>query len=231
MIIYKITNTVTGKVYIGQTIMSLARRWRQHRSAKRKSPFYSSIIKHGIDKFTIEQLCSCLDYEALDSAEVYFIKLYNCISPFGYNVAPGGSIGNSTRGLPSWNRGLEATKEAKKNQSLAHLGQKAWNKGKSPSKKTRLKISLAKKGQRSSPQTEFKPGQPSAFKGRKHTPQSLALVSQNGNRKEIQCVETGEVFQSVKAAAEKTGIAKSHLWRLCYNGKKDIKRGLSFKFI
>jgi group I intron endonuclease len=231
MLIYKITNTVTGKVYIGQTIQPLRKRWHGHKGARRTCPLTSSIKKHGISNFTIEPLCSVLDKSYLDDLEIYFIKLYDCVIPNGYNVSSGGSIGRSRAGLEPWNKGIEATDEIKHKLSIAHKGQKAWNKGISPSKKTRLKISQSKKGQRCSPTTEFKPGAPSAFKGRKHTAESLALVSKNGNRKEIQCIETGEIFPSMKAASEKTGIAKSYLFRLCYSGKRNIKLGLSFKFV
>ncbi len=231
MTIYKITNLITGKIYIGQTVQPLHKRWYCHKAVKRVCPMSSSIKKHGSHNFKIEALCSVLNAKDLDDVEIYFIKLYDCKYPKGYNLTDGGSIGRSRRGEEPWNKGLTVSDEMKQKLSLAHLGQKAWNKGKSPSKKTRLKISVAKKGQRSSPATEFQPGKPSAFKGRKHTAESLALVSKNGNRKEIQCIETGEIYPSVKVASEKTGIANSHLWRLCYNGKKDLKRNLSFKFI
>lgn len=39
MIIYKITNTVTGKFYVGQTVMSIKRRWAVHKASKRIMEF------------------------------------------------------------------------------------------------------------------------------------------------------------------------------------------------
>jgi predicted GIY-YIG superfamily endonuclease len=48
--IYKITNTINGKVYIGQTIQPLDKRWSQHkRSARMKEPYsiHRAIAKYG----------------------------------------------------------------------------------------------------------------------------------------------------------------------------------------
>jgi group I intron endonuclease len=231
MTIYKITNKITGKVYIGQTVQPLHKRWYCHKAVKRVCPMSSSIKKHGAKNFVIEPLCSVLNAKDLDDIEIYFIKLYDCKYPNGYNLTDGGSLGSCRRGEEPWNKGLKTSDEIKKKLSLSHKGQKAWNKGKSPSKKTRLKISIAKKGQRCSPATEFQPGKPSVFKGRKHSEESLKLISENGNRKEIQCIETGEIFNSIKEASKKLKISNSHLFRLCYNGKTHIKLGLTFKFI
>ena len=45
MIIYKITNKINGKVYIGQTVNSLQQRWREHRNARDKNLFHNAIRK------------------------------------------------------------------------------------------------------------------------------------------------------------------------------------------
>jgi group I intron endonuclease len=232
MIIYKITNTVNGKIYIGQTKMLLSRRWAQHKCTKRTSPLYSSMKSHGVKNFIIEELCRAANTEELNKLEIEYIKKYDCVYPKGYNLSIGGY---SNHGCVPWNKGRVNTEGENEKLSKAHTGNNMginhYMYGKSHLEETKEKISKSKKGQRSSPDTEFKPGAPSAFKGRRHTPESLALVSKNGNRKEIQCIETGEIFPSMKVASEKLGIAKSYLFRLCYSGKKNIKLGLSFKFI
>lgn len=61
MIIYKITNIANGRVYIGQTVMSLARRWSQHSTSKKNSPLYNAFRHYGPENFTIETICSALD--------------------------------------------------------------------------------------------------------------------------------------------------------------------------
>lgn len=58
MQVYKITNQVNGKVYIGKTVRSLDARWRQHVSdAKRlELPLSYSISKHKAESFLVESL-------------------------------------------------------------------------------------------------------------------------------------------------------------------------------
>ena len=88
--IYKITNCVNGKCYIGQTKQSLKTRWSQHkRSAKLGvTTLYCAIQKYGIENFYIE----CLQeytIEELDTLEIYWIAKFNSYKD-GYNATPGG---------------------------------------------------------------------------------------------------------------------------------------------
>lgn len=89
--IYKITNTINGKVYIGQTIQPLDKRWSQHkRSARSKEAcsIHRAIAKYGEENFTIECLCNC-SIEELDRLEKKYIEDYNSYSG-GYNETHGG---------------------------------------------------------------------------------------------------------------------------------------------
>lgn len=57
MIIYKITNKINGKVYIGQTTDSLSRRKSGHIQAATsgsKSKLYSAMRKYGVENFEFE---------------------------------------------------------------------------------------------------------------------------------------------------------------------------------
>lgn len=226
MIIYKITNKITNKVYIGQTRMALSRRWNQHKTAKRKSPLYSSMFKYGIQNFTIKQIDKAENAEDLNKLEIFYIKQHNCIYPNGYNLSLGGEVGFT--GCIPWNKdkntGLVPKTAFKK-------GQKAWNEMMQTPIAVRAKQSIAKLGKHISPNTEFKQGQPSAFKGKKHNAEALAKISENGNRRSVICVETGQVYESIKSASESTNIAKSHLRRMCISETKHKKTGLTFKFV
>ena len=57
--IYKITNKINNKVYIGQTINSLEKRFKQHLSEAKQGKncrLHSAIRKYGIDAFVIEPI-------------------------------------------------------------------------------------------------------------------------------------------------------------------------------
>lgn len=89
--IYKITNTINDKVYIGFS-KDFATRVRKHKSdAKRgKFPLHKAIQKHGWENFLVEEICCGKNKEyMLQEMEPYFIKLYNS-RDHGYNCTMGG---------------------------------------------------------------------------------------------------------------------------------------------
>ena len=93
--IYRITNTVNGKVYIGKTV-DVARRWSQHRVGLRTGNYLGRTSKdmcadaatHGHEAFVFEilQTFDDLDHEAMDAAEIGYLLEYQSIDPSrGYN--------------------------------------------------------------------------------------------------------------------------------------------------
>ncbi len=100
-IIYKITNKANGKVYIGQTIQTLARRRGEHlyrfRKENRDHLIYLAFRKYGVDNFKWDVLETCEDLTELNEREVYYIKEYNSYER-GYNMNVGGnSVSIETR--------------------------------------------------------------------------------------------------------------------------------------
>lgn len=99
MIIYKITNLKTGKLYIGLTSVSLKERWTNHQSNSRNqlkytSALYASMRKHGLDQFIVEQIDSAATLEELNIKEQTYIKALNTLVPYGYNLDEGGGSQN-----------------------------------------------------------------------------------------------------------------------------------------
>lgn len=86
--IYKITNKVNGKSYIGQTRYTVEFRWRQHQHKKDNVYFHNAIKKYGASNFTIETLEEC-DIEQLNSREIFYIAKYDTFNN-GYNLTIGG---------------------------------------------------------------------------------------------------------------------------------------------
>lgn len=97
MLIYKITNKLNNKCYIGQTIKSAEERWKEHQShAFGTHPndinktLYQAIRKYSLDNFDFEVLQDNIEtYEQLDKAEIYWIDYYNSFIK-GYNETFGG---------------------------------------------------------------------------------------------------------------------------------------------
>ena len=90
--IYKITNTINGKIYVGQTVQSVKNRWKQHVNeayAEAKcAHLHAAIRKYGEDNFNIEVIESC-PQELLDEREIYWIKELDTVN-VGYNLTSGG---------------------------------------------------------------------------------------------------------------------------------------------
>lgn len=101
-IIYKATNTFNGKVYIGQTVASLAKRKGQHmRDARLDEPnlfhtalynFPNAFIWEVLETFTGDKE---FVFHALNVAEEYHILKHNSTNPdYGYNSTSGGYSSN-----------------------------------------------------------------------------------------------------------------------------------------
>lgn len=92
MIVYKATNKINGKCYIGQTRHSLERRKLSHLRCARKgvnTHFYNAIRKYGEENFEWEIICSTSDKRRLNELETFYITKYDSIK-HGYNMVDGG---------------------------------------------------------------------------------------------------------------------------------------------
>ena len=89
--IYKITNRINKKVYIGKTYTSVEQRWKEHlrdynKTRCEKRPLYSAMNKYGIENFSIEQI---EETSSPEEREKYWIEKYDSFHN-GYNATLGG---------------------------------------------------------------------------------------------------------------------------------------------
>lgn len=89
--IYKITNDINQKVYIGKTEFSIEKRFKEHcsdafRDRNEKRPLYAAMRKYGIEHFHIEQI---EETDHPEEREIYWIEQYRSFKN-GYNATLGG---------------------------------------------------------------------------------------------------------------------------------------------
>ena len=141
--IYRITNKVNGKTYIGQ-----------HKYRKLNDNYMGSgkllklaKKKYGIENFKKEILeFNIPNVDLANDWEQMYILFERAKGKAEYNIANGGG---GTQGVTSYWRGKKLTEEAKRKISDAHKGKPAWNKGKKCkplTEETKRKISDALKG-------------------------------------------------------------------------------------
>ena len=138
-----ITNTITNKKYIGQSI-DIEKRWRTHKkkSTWKSQPnnyLYRAMNKYGIDKFKFEILCECNEDE-LNDLEIEYIKQYDTFEN-GYNETPGGSC-------------YKMTDEMKRKISEANKGEKNGMYGRTHTESAKQKLREYNTGRHHSEQTK-----------------------------------------------------------------------------
>jgi group I intron endonuclease len=163
MLIYRCTNKINGKVYIGKTIKTLQERRLAHEcnaiKLKGNALFYRALRKYGCENFDWSVVKKTTDERKLNTLEKFYIKKYSTKVPNGYNITPGGDGGvgskshkhdcdcgfcNAIKGLlvGKNNRmfGRHQSKKAKDKIRKAHLGIKKGPQSAEHREKRRLKL-------------------------------------------------------------------------------------------
>jgi group I intron endonuclease len=238
MVIYRITNILNGKVYIGQTIRTLEERWKDHCSGNSKClAIKSAIDKYGADNFTIEPIDQANSFEELNKKEGDWIVAMNSLSPNGYNLKTGGdqprlcqeSIdkANQTkkdRNVRPWNEGLDksdprVSKYIRYGSDTHAYGKVGYRKGKKASEETRQNISKAQTGRVLSEETKKKMSE-----SRKNSPH-LTLVE-----RPVLCLNNHVVYKSMSEAARSLKVSVSNLCNVL-KGKRKSTGGYEFTYV
>ncbi len=163
-IIYKATNLINGKNYIGQTVETLKLRMTGHINKAKRNPaghFHYAIRKYGADVFIWETIWICSSKDEANKKECEFIKAFNTKTPAGYNATDGGD----------GRLGFCPTEETRMKVSKA-------NKGRTKSEEWRKKLSNALIGRKTGRKDNL---------GRKHSAESKAKMSKSllGNKRMV----------------------------------------------
>ena len=140
--IYLITNTITGKKYIGQS-KGIKKRLQRHiraaSSKKKGESFYlhNAISKYGIENFKFETIIYATNSEYLNLMEQKCIESFNTLAPNGYNLDTGGQFNKSfseatiekLKGRTPWNKGKKMPPEFGQKVSKSCMGRIGNNKG------------------------------------------------------------------------------------------------------
>lgn len=191
-VIYKITNIINGKCYIGQTTRSFKKRYKTdgkgiervykyHKNRKNNNHSYNeyllkSIKKYGFEAFeVIEVFDVAFSKEELNIKEIHYIELFNCFSN-GYNFTKGGegALGNQPM------LGKHHTDDAKKKISENH-----------------------------------------AFKGKKRPTHSKKMKGKNNPKAtSVICITTGRVFNTATEGTRYYAINQTGVVDCCKGRQK-----------
>ena len=138
--IYAAINKVNLKMYIGQTINSLSRRFNSHMSVMRKGsiiPFHKALRKYGRNAFDVVELTSTEDRQYAHFLERLYIAFYHTYSDLGYNASAGGEA-------PAF--GMKHTKQWCRQHSIDMSGERHPLFGTKFSTESKRKMSITRKG-------------------------------------------------------------------------------------
>lgn len=150
--IYKITNKINNKIYIGKSV-NIERRWQQEINGYScNKHLFKSFNLHGVENFSFEILEECKK-EILNEKEIYYISYFNSTDQnLGYNITLGGdgivNVSDEHRKIIAESNKKNPRRKGKKNSKEHRERISNSNKGKKLSKEHKEKISNSNKGRK-----------------------------------------------------------------------------------
>lgn len=222
MIIYLAVNNINGKVYVGQTILSLNERIGDHRRKSNihnsKSYFHSAIRKYGFDSFQWLIIDKAANRNELNNKEMFWIKYYNSSNKkYGYNLENGG--GNKSPNIETRKKismsqkGIKRSEEFKKKISKATKGERNPFYGKHHTAASRIKCGIKNIGRKLS----------------KEHIEKCRHLGENNWRANLKTHQVIKIKKLLQAGERIVNIAK--IFNVTPNTIKMIKYNISWKHI
>lgn len=195
--IYKITNLVNNKIYIGSSI-SLGERWTNHKISLRNNKhdnihLQRAYNKYGKDNFKFDIIEYVDNVDILIDREQHWIdKLDICNDKIGYNICP--TAGNCL--------GRELSEKTKNKLRVAFLGRKHTDESKQKMREAQIKN-----------------GTKPSFKGFKWSKDAILKVS-----KQVINLDTGETFISISEASRFYNPSISSIVKVCKGQRRTCGR-------
>lgn len=124
MLIYKATNIINGKIYIGKTVKTLRSRIAEHRADINRGQifhFQRALIKYGFENFKWDVIDITDSLDELNRLECHYIELFNSRNRLiGYNIAYGGEGGGNRLGIALSDETRKKISKAKSGISWGH---------------------------------------------------------------------------------------------------------------
>jgi group I intron endonuclease len=218
-IIYKATNLINGKVYIGQTTNSLEQRAKQHFLKKDDGTyFHNALKKYGQDGFKWEVIDQANDEHELIDKEIYWIAYYESFidKNKGYNSTSGGEVSKSLSNdvrlkISKANKGKIITEEQREKLRQAFTGRYVSNETREKQSLSAMGSKNGMYGKKHSEETKRKIGEASL--GHKLTQEAKNKISE-ANRGKIVSDETREKLSSSKTGKSLPPFTDEHIEKL-----------------
>jgi group I intron endonuclease len=176
--IYKITNLVNNKCYIGSSATNLKQRWRAHKASLNANKHWNILLqrswnKYGADQFRFEVLEECLPEDCITREQWYLDNVLNRTIDFNISF---------TAGSP---RGVKRSEETKRKLSLINKGRPGY----AHTLESKLKISKAHKGRKMSDTQKLQLSQ--LFTGRQLSQAHKSAIAKGNSKDWIQRKQEG----------------------------------------
>lgn len=212
--IYKITNKLNGKIYVGQTVSKLEARFKRHvvDSKRMGCALHIAIQRHGAHNFDIVELEQC-PREHLNEREVFWISsLDSRRKSVGYNMTSGGNGGDMSQ-QPKYQAAMSNRDyRGSKNPNYGKLGELSGNFGRVASAEERQKMSDKRHEYWRSLDEETK-----ALRSNKIAGSKNGMYGRKPSPVVPICID-GVTYKSKAEALRVLKITPTHLKRLLENG-------------